>query len=152
MTKQVLISISGLQLVSGETGGPVEVVTAGSYDEKNGNHYLIYEEAVEGSREHIQNLLKIGEDSLEVTKKGLIRAHMVFEKNRKTKAVYETPFGDIAMEFFTSEFRIQEAQDTIDIQVRYSMEMDNVFVADCSIRVNVKSKNAKDFRLQEITG
>lgn len=91
MTKQVLITISGLQLMDGETGRPVEVVTAGEYYQKNGKHYLFYEEAVEGSREHIENRLKIGEGSLEVTKKGLIRTHMVFEKGRKTKTSYETP-------------------------------------------------------------
>ena len=149
MTKQVLITISGLQLMDGETGRPVEVVTAGEYYQKNGKHYLFYEEAVEGSREHIENRLKIGEGSLEVTKKGLIRTHMVFEKGRKTKTPYETPFGSIEMEFATSKVLLQESEEFMDLQVCYSMEMDNVFLADCSIRVNVKSKNAKDFRLQE---
>ncbi|MCI8334560.1 MAG: DUF1934 domain-containing protein [Lachnospiraceae bacterium] len=149
MTKQVLITISGLQLMGGETGRPVEVVTAGEYYQKNGKHYLFYEEAVEGSREHIENRLKIGEGSLEVTKKGLIRTHMVFEKGRKTKTSYETPFGGIEMEFATSKVLLQESEESMDLQVCYSMEMDNVFLADCSIRVNVKSKNAKDFRLQE---
>ena len=149
MTKQVLITISGLQLMDGETGRPVEVVTAGEYYQKNGKHYLFYEEAVEGSREHIEKRLKIGEGSLEVTKKGLIRTHMVFEKGRKTKTSYETPFGSIEMEFATSKVLLQESEEFMDLQVCYSMEMDNVFLADCSIRVNVKSKNAKDFRLQE---
>ncbi len=149
MTKQVLITISGLQLMGGETGRPVEVVTAGEYYQKNGKHYLFYEEAVEGSREHIENRLKIGEGSLEVTKKGLIRTHMVFEKGRKTRTSYETPFGGIEMEFATSKVLLQESEESMDLQVCYSMEMDNVFLADCSIRVNVKSKNAKDFRLQE---
>ena len=149
MTKQVLITISGLQLMGGETGRPVEVVTAGEYYQKNGKNYLFYEEAVEGAREHIENRLKIGEGSLEVTKKGLIRTHMVFEKGRKTKTSYETPFGGIEMEFATSKVLLQESEESMDLQVCYSMEMDNVFLADCSIRVNVKSKNAKDFRLQE---
>ena len=135
--------------MGGETGRPVEVVTAGEYYQKNGKHYLFYEEAVEGSREHIENRLKIGEGSLEVTKKGLIRTHMVFEKGRKTKTSYETPFGGIEMEFATSKVLLQESEESMDLQVCYSMEMDNVFLADCSIRVNVKSKNAKDFRLQE---
>ena len=84
-----------------------------------------------------------------MTKKGLIRTHMVFEKGRKTKTSYETPFGSIEMEFATSKVLLQESEEFMDLQVCYSMEMDNVFLADCSIRVNVKSKNAKDFRLQE---
>ena len=149
MTKQVLITISGLQLAGGETGGPVEVVTAGDYYQRNGKHYLLYEEAVEGSGERIQNILKIGEESLEVVKKGLIRVDMVFEKDRKTRACYETPFGNIVMGFLTSEIRRRETEDSIHLQVRYSLEMANVFLADCSIGIQVQSKDAKDFRLQE---
>lgn len=149
MTKQVLITISGLQLAGRETGGPVEVVTAGDYYQKNGRHYLLYEEAVEGSRERIQNILKIGKESLEVIKKGLIRTDMTFEPGRKTRASYGTPFGSIEMGFLTSEIRMQETEEVIDLRVRYSLEMDNVFLADCSIRVHVQSKDAQGFRLQE---
>lgn len=36
MTKDVLISISGLQFAGGENSEPVEVITSGSYYKKNG--------------------------------------------------------------------------------------------------------------------
>ena len=40
MTKDVLISISGLQFAGGENSEPVEVITSGSYYKKNGRHYI----------------------------------------------------------------------------------------------------------------
>ena len=43
MTKDVLISISGVHMVDGE-GSDVELVTTGSYYEKNGVRYLLYDE------------------------------------------------------------------------------------------------------------
>ena len=36
MTKDVLISISGLQFAGGENSEPVEMITSGSYYKKNG--------------------------------------------------------------------------------------------------------------------
>ena len=54
MTKDVFVSISGLQAEfpgdEEEENLPLEVVTPGSYFLKNGKHYVMYDELVEGSR------------------------------------------------------------------------------------------------------
>ena len=63
MTKDVLLSISGLhQDVTGieaqgdEPGSePIEVIVPASYYEKNGKHYVIYDELVEGIPGTIKN-------------------------------------------------------------------------------------------------
>ncbi len=50
MTKDVLLSISGLQFAAKEEEDvePVEVITAGGYYKKNGKHYIMYDEVMEG--------------------------------------------------------------------------------------------------------
>ena len=53
MTKDVLVSISGMHMdvISGMTDAenePIEVVTPASYYLRNGKHYVIYEEVMEG--------------------------------------------------------------------------------------------------------
>lgn len=147
MTKQVLVSISGLQFTSQESAEPVEIVTVGEYYLRNGKHYVLYEEAVEGFRDRIWNLLKFWEGGLEVTKKGLIRTNMVFVRGEKTISSYETPFGSMKIGFLTKEIELCETEDDIDLRVRYSLEVDSIFLADCSIRVRVKSRDAEDFCL-----
>ena len=43
MTKDILVSIRGLQISSGqEENEPVEVITAGDYYKKNNKHYVIH--------------------------------------------------------------------------------------------------------------
>ena len=42
MTKDVLIKISGLQAMDGDSDD-VEIITAGDYFQKNGKHYIVYE-------------------------------------------------------------------------------------------------------------
>ena len=59
MTKDVMISISGLQYIVGageEEPVPVEVVMGGQYYKKNGQHYLIYDETVDGFEGTTHNL------------------------------------------------------------------------------------------------
>ena len=147
MTKEVLLTIAGLQLLEGEEGVPVEVVTAGSYYHRNGKHYILYDEVVEGCSGHIHNTVKIGEESLEVIKRGISNVHMVFEKNKKNVSCYATPFGNLTVGIMAHRIRIEERDTDIDVEVGYSRDVNDEYLADCSIQLNVKSKDAGDFRL-----
>ncbi len=147
MTKEVLLTIAGLQLLEGEEGVPVEVVTAGSYYHRNGKHYILYDEVVEGCSGHIHNTVKIGEESLEVIKRGISNVHMVFEKNKKNVSCYATPFGNLTVGIMAHRIRIEERDTDIDVEVGYSLDVNDEYLADCSIQMNVKSKDAGDFRL-----
>lgn len=148
MTKQVLLTIAGLQYMDEEFQEPVEIVTAGDYYSRNGKHYVLYEEAVEGTRESIRNVIKIGEESLEVTKKGLLNVNMLFEKDRKNVTCYTTPFGSMTIGILAQQIDVKESEENIDVQVKYSLEVNSEHFADCSIQMNIKSKNAGDFTLQ----
>ena len=147
MTNEVLLTIAGLQLLEGEEGVPVEVVTAGSYYHRNGKHYILYDEVVEGCSGHIHNTVKIGEESLEVIKRGISNVHMVFEKNKKNVSCYATPFGNLTVGIMAHRIRIEERDTDIDVEVGYSLDVNDEYLADCSIQLNVKSKDAGDFRL-----
>lgn len=149
MTKQVLLTIAGLQMMDGEQAEPIEIVTAGDYYFRNGKHYVLYEEAVEGSSDHIHNTIKIGNGSLEVIKKGLTQSHMIFEKNRTNLSCYDTPFGSMQMETRTNEVNIQETENDIDVQVKYTLGINEEYLADCHIKMNIKSKDAGDFSLRQ---
>ena len=81
MTRDVLVRISGLQAVDGDTND-VEIITTGDYFLKNGKHYVIYEEMMEGFGGNVQNTVKITPDMMDIRKKGAIGAHMTFPGNR----------------------------------------------------------------------
>ena len=67
MTKDVLVSISGLHsdmLGPVDENQSIEVITPATYYCKNGKHYVLYEEPVEGMSETIHNRIKITGDEL----------------------------------------------------------------------------------------
>ena len=71
MTKDIMLRISGVQFPDGEENSEeMEVITSGSYFEKDGRHYIKYDEVQEDSNEVIRNLLKIENGSLELTRRG----------------------------------------------------------------------------------
>ena len=63
MTKDVILRISGLHydalLGQDEETEPLEVITPASYYLKNGKHYIVYDEVVEGIPGTIKNKIRI---------------------------------------------------------------------------------------------
>ncbi|MEG0963326.1 MAG: DUF1934 domain-containing protein [Lachnospiraceae bacterium] len=149
MTKNVLLTISGLQFAAQgeEEAEPVEVVTAGDYYKKNGKHYILYDEVMEGFDGNTKNIIKLTEECLDITKKGISNVHMIFEKHKKNVSYYYTPFGSLLIGIDAQSVQIQETDDNIDVKVQYNLEVNYEHLADCSITVNIKSKEAKDFTL-----
>lgn len=147
MTKEVLISISGLQFAEEMDQEPVEVITIGDYYRKNGKHYLIYDEVMEGFSETTKNIIKISDSCVDITKRGVSNTHMMFEKDKKNVTYYYTPYGSILIGVDTKKIMIRETEHTLYILIDYALEVNYAHMADCKIEVNVKSKNAGDFKI-----
>lgn len=143
MTKDVIVSISGLQYVIGagnQEPEPVEVVMAGQYYKKNEKHYLIYDEMMAGFESSTRNIMKFDEKKMEVRKKGLINVQMIFEENKKNVSYYQTPFGMVNMGVAATRIKIDEQDDIIYVLVDYALDMNESYVADCTIAMTIQAK------------
>ena len=74
--------------------------------------------------------------------------HMMFEKNKKNVSYYYTPFGSLLIGIDANSIRVEETDQNINVTVDYSLEVNYEHLADCTIKMNIKSKEAGDFRLQ----
>lgn len=148
MTEEVLLSIKGMQVVEQSQEEPVEVFTSANYMQKDGKHYIRYEEVMEGMDGRIQNLIKVNEHGMEVTKKGITNVHMVFEQNKKNMTYYDTPFGNLLVGISATNIDVRTEDDRIDVKVDYALEVNYEHLADCCIDINIRSKNNKNFQLR----
>lgn len=147
MTKEVLVSISGLQFAEDVEQTPMEVITSGDYYKKNGKHYIIYDEVMEGFSETTKNIIKIGENCMDITKRGVTNVHMMFEKDKKNLTYYYTPYGSLLIGIEADTIEVEETENDLAITVDYALEVNYEHLADCKIKMNVKSKNAGDFKI-----
>lgn len=140
MTKDVLISISGLHYdaLDGE-GQPVEVITPAAYYLKNGKHYVVYDEMVEGMPGTIKNTIKItGDYMFEIRKSGIADTHMVFEKDCINMTNYATPYGDMMVGIHTKDMKVNVEEENIDVSISYALDVNNEPLSDCEIKVNIR--------------
>lgn len=147
MTRDVLVSISGVQFADGDSN-EIEMITAGDYFQKNGSHYILYDEVEEGSEHIIKNTIKIHPKGLDIIKRGNLNVHMTFEKDRKSLSCYATPFGEMMIGISTDDIVIDESEDSLKVRVNYSLDINYQRVSDCSIALAVHSKSTADIHLQ----
>ena len=83
MTKDVFVSICGLHFTD-DGQDPTELIVPGKYYFRNGKHYILYEEAVEGFREKIKSQIRVDDGGVEIIKRGVNNVHMDFRPREKT--------------------------------------------------------------------
>lgn len=142
MTKDVLLAIKGLQFDVCADESNVQTITAAEYYQKNNSHYVIYDEASEGTDENTKNIIKFKEKSLELTKRGFVNVHMIFEENKKSLTNYATPFGDILIGIDAKRITMQNENSMIRVNVDYTLEVNYEFLADCRISMEISERDA----------
>ena len=108
MTKDIFLSLKGLQFGVNEQTEELETITPADYYLRNGSHYVVYDELLEGC-----------------------------EETKKNITTYATPYGNILIGIDTGTIRIDEQEDRISVEVDYTLEANYQYLADCQIRMNL---------------
>ena len=141
MTKDVLITIRGVHTLDHEDND-VEMIIRGDYYQKNGKHYILYEEILEGAEERVKNVIKISPSSMDIIKKGVTNSRMLFEKNKKNLSCYSTPVGNLVIGIQANHFYVEEQENSIKVNVDYSLDINYEHMSDCRTCVDVQSCTA----------
>ncbi len=137
MTKDVLITVSGRQFDIGDE--PVVLVTRGNYYQKNGKHYVLYEEQPDEHEDVIKNRIKFYDGNFEMVKKGAVSSALRFCIDEKSESVYRTAAGDVLMEVVTSDIDISETENKMRVTVNYKLNINGQFISDCEVEILIES-------------
>ncbi len=147
MEKDVMIFVRGMQFLEDSSQDELETVCQGEYYFRNGSHFLLYDEYMEGYRQPVRNCLQIKENALTVIKKGLIDAQMYFVEGKKYLTSYQTPFGAVWIGLDTQKICLTDTAERLCLEVEYMLEANHQFVSDCRIRIEARPKDGERIRL-----
>lgn len=148
MKERVYINIKGLQLAEqnvpsdydAENDEPIEVINVGSYSVVNGKEYIRYDEVIEGQSQRCSGLIKIAGNVVEITKKGMVTAHLTFVPGEKTMTFYETPYGNIYLGVFARSVDMERTEDELSIHIEYALELNYEQLSECKVDIVISSK------------
>ncbi|MDZ5471769.1 DUF1934 domain-containing protein [Bacillus sp. 31A1R] len=111
-----------------------ELTTFGRYYEKNGSSFLQYEEVMEEGT--IKSIVKVSEEEVLILRSGAVSMRMVFQKEKKLRGRYETPFGQ--MELTTRTKRLNHSYN----------EETNKGLVDLLYELNMQGSNAGTYHME----
>ena len=82
MTENVILTVRGHQTDLGEDA-TTELIAGAAYYYRNGKHYILYDEIDPESGEQSGNTIKIGEDRVDVIRRGAGKVHMVLRRRSR---------------------------------------------------------------------
>ena len=140
MNHNVILTISGLHSTGDEDNGLVETVVDAEYYNRNGTHYLLYEEKEEGDGQVSKNRIKCKGNRLELIRQGILNTHMVFEEGKTHMTPYQTPYGQMVLGIVTRSVKLMEREKEIRIEVDYQLEADGQYLSDSRIVIGMKEQ------------
>ena len=84
---------------------------------------------------------------MELTKKGLVNVHMVFERDKKNVTYYYTPYGSLLDRIVAYRLDENAADNEIQIDVEYALEINNEHLANCHIGIKANPQGGAEFTL-----
>ena len=85
---------------------------------------------------------------MHLNKKGPINVTMDFLENKKTLTDYRTPFGSIVIGLEATNVTFKEEEKRIVVNVDYAMDVNYEHLADCKIKIDIRSKDGEAFSLR----
>ena len=104
--KDIMLKIVGKQVISEAEEEQLEFVTEGKYYVKGESVYLLYDESEFSGMEGCTTSLKITGENIKMKRFGEtigIDTEIEFEKGKRFKGYYDTPFGSVEMEVLTND-------------------------------------------------
>lgn len=139
MTRNVWITVRGIQRDADGNESVTETVVSGEYYEKGGSCYFLYEETPEGESGTVKNVIKQKDTLLELTKKGVVNARMVFEQGRTHMTNYMTPYGALALGVKTDRVECLTGPDSFALRAEYELLSGEELISECQITIEAKA-------------
>ena len=140
MHKEVIIAVTGTQVNEyGETDAQ-ELITKGTYYQKNGAYFIVYTESEITGMAGTTTFVKVEQAQARVTlnRAGISQHKQVFETGLRHQGNYITPCGVMSIVVNTSKVEVDLTDIGGSIKLEYELEVENEKVSDNTLSLAVR--------------
>ncbi len=121
-----MIYLKTLQSADGEElTDEIELQTKGTFAQKNGKFYIVYEESELTGFEDTTTTIKVSGDAVSMTRKGKYNSRMEFRLGEKCLCSYNTPFGVIPVGVNPISVENNLSDEGGNLAIEYILDIDN---------------------------
>ncbi len=121
MKQNVHIQVEGVQWDDLGQSSTTTTLAQGLYSCPGGNHFLRFEELMEGIEEPVQNLIRLTPGEIYVKKSGPLAVRFTFLPERETAGTYHSPYGELPFTLYTRSLSLEERADSLTALIDYDL-------------------------------
>ncbi len=140
MEKQVLITVNSV--IDEPTGEKdhMSFVTEGTLTKENDGYIIKYEESEITGLSGTTTTLKVGKDSVTLTRHGNVDAMMLFEVGKTHLTDYDTQYGSVILGITARNVDVDFCETGGNIKVDYILEYNRSYGGRNSLNVSVSER------------
>ncbi len=140
MTKDMIISIRGMQDYEGADNDSIELVTEGTLRPAENGWILSYEESELTGLEGTTTTIQVEGERVSLQRTGAVCSQMVFEEKRKHLSLYNTPYGAMEVSVAAKSVRHDLSEAGGEIEVTYRIELDHALAGENTFRITARPR------------
>ena len=138
----VLLTIRSEQHFEDMEPDSIELMTEGTLElGGDGEMVLSYQESELTGLEGTTTTFEVRGSQVILTRTGGVNSQMVFEEGNQHTSLYETPFGELAVDIQTSRLRHSLTERGGLMDLRYSISVDHAATGRNAFKIRVKRKH-----------
>ncbi len=140
--KQVWVTVTGNQCDRDGEEQQIELQALGRYYEKNGVHYIVYEESQVSGMQGTTTALKVYSDHVVLSRRGEVEQRLDFYLQRKTCGQYVTAFCRMQIDVYTRTLEIRSATDGNPsvVVIHYDLEIDGQWQSMNRLTIGIREE------------
>lgn len=138
MQKKVSIHVSGKQKYPEGHTNQQELITTGTFYERNGVSYVVYKESEKTGLEGVTTYLSIKEETIGLNRKGAADLNQVFKKGVLNRSIYTTSCGDLWVSVLPHLVEYDLTANGGRINLEYDLFIDDNLVSYNVLLLNIK--------------
>ena len=136
----VLLTIRGEQYFDDIDPDSTELMTEGVMEVLENGFRITYEESELTGMEGTTTTFDVQGRRVILSRTGKVNSQMVFEEGKQHTSMYETPFGELAVDIQTSTLRHTLSERGGLMEIRYSIAVEHTVTGRNCFKIRVKRK------------
>lgn len=121
-----------------EESEKTELITTADFKYENSRFYLTYDESILSEcDETVETTLELGADYVILTRRGIVTSEMIFIKDRHTLTQYNTPYGEIHINIFTSQLYVDIDESGGNVSIDYVIDYENKYIIKNELKIHI---------------
>ena len=137
----VLLTIRSEQRYEDMDPDSIELMTEGTLELTREGMVLSYQESELTGLEGTTTAFEIRGPQVILCRTGNVNSQMVFEEGKQHTSLYETPFGELAIDIQTSRLRHSLTDQGGLMDLRYSISVDHAVTGRNAFKIHVRRKH-----------